>query len=63
MNVELMVISYKFEGVAFQYRGDGGASGEHWFRFGIAIEDAPGNFTSPNISNKHYFELKEIEKA
>lgn len=59
----VMVISYKFEGVTFQYRGDGGDSGEHWFRFGIAIEDAPGSFTSPNISNKHYFELKEIEKA
>ena len=59
----VMVISYKFEGVAFTYRGDGGDSGEHWFRFGIAIEDALGNFKSPKISSKHYFKLKEIEEA
>ena len=58
-----MVITYNFEGVAFAYRGDGGDSGKHWFRFGIAVEKTTGNFTSSNLSSKHYFILKERKEA
>ena len=58
-----MVITYNFEGVAFAYRGDGGDSGKHWFRFGIAVKKTSGNFTSSNLSSKHYFILKERKEA
>lgn len=51
-----MTIVYDFTAL-FSYRGDGRAGKSHWFRFGVAIEKGPGNFTSSKLSEKKSFNL------
>lgn len=51
-----MTIVYDFT-ASFSYRGDGKAGKSHWFRFGVAIEEGQGNFTSSKLSEKKSFNL------